>query len=164
VGLTTQRLWKTLVAGLCGSVAHTLLMYLKSRFGLLPEFQPYDSLQAALGRMMGGEVHPIVPWVLSFLNGSIILSFAFDHLFRHLPGRSGFAKGLAFGIAGWLAMGLVFFPLVGLGAFAESVGLGFAPALFSLVMILTYSLVLGVIHDAMNAPPTQKRRPGLGGV
>ena len=71
-----------------------------------------------------------------------------------LPGRSGLAKGLAFGIACWLAMGLVFFPLIGLGAFAESVGLGFAPALFSLVMILAYSLVLGAIHDAMNASQT----------
>lgn len=148
--LTAHWLWKAIIAGICGSVAHTLLMYLKSRIGLLPSFQPYESLQAALGRITGGQVHPIVPWVLSFLNGSTILSFAFDHLSPRLPGRSGLAKGLAFGVAGWLAMGLAFFPLIGLGPFAAGLGLGVAPALFSLAMILAYSLVLGAVYGALN--------------
>ena len=47
----TNWLWKAAIAGFCGSVAHTLLMYLKSRYGLLPAFQPYESLQAALSRI-----------------------------------------------------------------------------------------------------------------
>ena len=126
-------------------------MYLKSRTGLLPAFQPYESFQAALSQMIGGQVHPIVPWALSFLNGSTILSFAFDHLYLHLPGRSSLAKGLAFGVVGWVAMGLVFFPLIGLGAFAASLGLGIQPALFSLAMILAYSLVLSSVYGALNA-------------
>ncbi len=125
-------------------------MYLKSRIGLLPSFQPYESLQAALGHLIGGKVNPVVPWVLSFLNGSTILSFAFDHLYSRLPGQSGFAKGLAFGVAGWLAMGLLFFPLIGMGVFATGLGLGIQPALFSLAMILAYSLVLGVVYGALN--------------
>lgn len=41
-------IWKSAVAGLCGSIAHSLLMYFKFRSGLLPTFQPYDNLQAAL--------------------------------------------------------------------------------------------------------------------
>jgi Family of unknown function (DUF6789) len=139
------------IAGFCGSLAHTLLMYLKSRFGLLPAFQPYESFQAALSQLIGGQVHPVVPWALSFLNGSTLLSFAFDHLYPRLPGRSGLAKGLAFGIAGWLAMGLVFFPLIGLGPFATGVGLGLAPALFSLAMILAYSLVLGSVYSVLKS-------------
>ena len=147
----TNWLWKAAIAGFCGSLAHTLLMYLKSRYGLLPAFQPYESLQTALSRITGGEVHPIVPWVLSFLNGSTILSFAFDHLSPRLPGRSGLAKGLAFGVAGWLAMGLLFFPLIGMGLFATGLGLGIQPALFSLAMILAYSLVLGAVYGALNA-------------
>lgn len=147
----TNWLWKAAIAGFCGSLAHTLLMYLKSRYGLLPAFQPYESLQAALSRITGGEVHPIVPWILSFLNGSTILSFAFDHLSPRLPGRSGLAKGLAFGVAGWLAMGVVFFPLIGMGLFATGLGLGIQPALFSLAMILAYSLVLGAVYGALNA-------------
>lgn len=142
-----------MIAGICGSVAHTLLMYLKSRIGLLPSFQPYETLQAALSHVTGGQVNPVVPWALSFLNGATILGFAFGHLYSRLPGQSGLAKGLAFGVAGWLAMGLLFFPLIGLGPFATGLGLGVAPALFSLAMILTYSLVLGSVYSALNPRP-----------
>ena len=125
-------------------------MYLKSRIGLLPSFQPYESLQLALSHAIGGQVHPVVPWALSFLNGATLLGFAFGRFYRHLPGRSGAAKGLAFGIAGWLLMGIVFFPLIGLGLFATGLGLGIAPAMFSLAMILAYSLVLGAVYGALD--------------
>lgn len=147
--MTTHWLWKAAVAGFCGSIAHTLLMYLKARTGLLPGFQPYESFQAALSRLIGGAVHPFVPWALSFLNGATVLGFAFGHFYPHLPGRSGIAKGLAFGIAGWLAMGLVFFPLIGLGLFATGLGSGVAPALFSLAMILAYSIALGAVYGVL---------------
>jgi hypothetical protein len=151
--LTAHWLWKAAIAGVCGSVAHTLLMYLKSRTGLLPAFQPYESFQAALSQMTGSQVHPVVPWALSFLNGATILGFGFGRLYSYLPGRSGAAKGLAFGIAGWLAMGLVFFPLIGLGPFATGLRLGVEPALFSLAMIQAYSLVLGSVYSALNSRP-----------
>jgi hypothetical protein len=143
-------LWKAAIAGFCGSLAHTLLMYLKSRTGLFPAFEPYERFQAALSHLLGSQVHPVVPWALSFLNGATILSFGFGHLYSRLPGRSGVAKGLVFGVAGWLAMDLVFFPLIGLGPFAAGVGLGAEPALFALAMILAYSLVLGAVYGALD--------------
>ena len=43
-------------------------------------------------------------------------------------------------------MGLAFFPMIGLGFFALQVGLGVSPALFSLTMLLTYSVTLGIVH------------------
>jgi Family of unknown function (DUF6789) len=143
-------IWKSVVAGLAGSVAHSLLMYFKSRTGLLPSFQPYQSLQIALGHWTGDEVSAIVPWVLSFLNGTTILGFLFSRMNRLLPGN-GATKGLIFGIIGWLLMGLIFFPLVNLGLFASGVGLGIVPALFSLAMLLTYSVVLGMVYAALNS-------------
>ena len=48
--------WRSIVAGLCGAIVHSLLMYLKARTGLLSSFQPYESLQIALGRFIGNEV------------------------------------------------------------------------------------------------------------
>jgi hypothetical protein len=53
---------------------------------------------------------------------------------------------------------LVFFPLLGLGLFASKLDLGIWPALFSLAMLLTYSVVLGVVYAALTsgheaAPP-----------
>jgi hypothetical protein len=131
--------------------AHSLLMFTKSTAGLLPEFRPYESLQIALGRLIGLEVHPWLPWLLSFVNGSMVLGFLFGRIHRLLPGRDGVTKGVMFGLLGWAAMGLVAFPLLGLGVFAIDVGLGAAPALFTLAMMLAYSVVLGIAYTALDA-------------
>jgi hypothetical protein len=152
-------MWQAAIAGLCGTVAHSLLMLLKSRAGLLPTFQPYEALQLALGRMTGTEIHPAVPWLLSFLNGSTLVGFIFGRVYRMLPGRSGASKGLTFGVLGWVVMGLVFFPLLGLGVFATGVDLGIAPALFSLAMFLTYSLALGLVYGALEMNSGALSRP-----
>lgn len=142
-------LWKTAIAGLCGMLAHWLLMYFKSRSGLLPDFNPYAMLQAMLSRMTGESVNPLVPWALSFLNGFIVISFVFKLLYRWLPGSNGAVKGFVYGFLGWTFMGLVFFPLLGLGLFGFGAGLGIAPALFSLAMVQTYSVVMGLVYGAL---------------
>jgi len=128
-------------------------MYFKSRTGLLPAFQPYQSFQAALSHWMGTNVPSIVPWALSFLNGMTILGFLFARTNRLLPGSTGAAKGVIFGLVGWLFMGLVFFPVIGLGPFAIRVGSGFGPALLSLLMLQAYSVVLGAVYGALDARP-----------
>jgi Family of unknown function (DUF6789) len=143
-------LWKAVVAGLCGTIAHSLLMYFKYRAGVLPSFQPYESLQATLTQVTGTAIHPIVPWALSFLNGSTLIGLLFGALYRRLPGHSGAIKGLIFGMLGWVVMGLAVFPIVGLGLFGLQTGLGMAPALFSLAMLLTYSVVMGVVYSALS--------------
>ena len=142
--------WKSIVAGTAGTIVHFLFMYSKAHTGLLPAFQPYQSFQAALSRLVGTDVPAFVPWALSFLNGMTILGFLFARTFQLLPGRSGLTKGLTFGVIGWLFMGLVFFPLIGLGPFATGVGLGAGPALLSLAMLLTYSVVLGTVYAALS--------------
>ncbi len=125
-------IWKSFAAGLCGSAAHTGLMLLKSRMGWLPSFHPYEDLQQALSQLVGGSVDPLVPWALSFLNGAVVLGIVFGRSYRLLPGRSGAAKGFVFGVLGWIAMGVLFFPMLGRGLFATGAGLGLLPALFSL--------------------------------
>ena len=116
-----------MAAGLAGSAAHSCLMILKSRAGLLPSFQPYDDLQRLLGDLVGGSVGPAVPWLLSFANGALVLGFLFGRTYRLLPGRSGAVKGLVFGLIGWILMGLVFFPLLGRGLFATGRGSACCP-------------------------------------
>ncbi len=148
--MDANRIWKSLAAGLCGSAAHSGLMLLKSWAGWLPSFQPYDDLQQALGHLVGGSVHPALPWALSFLNGAVVLGFIFGRIYRLLPGRSGAAKGFAFGLLGWIVMGLLFFPALGRGLFATQAGLGLKPALFSLLMLLTYSTIMGIAYSALN--------------
>ncbi len=144
-------IWKPLIAGLAGSVMHSLFMYLKLRTGLLPSFQPYHSFQIALGQWVGTDVPAIVPWALSFLNGMTILGFLFARVYRLLPGSTGTAKGLTFGLIGWVFMNLIFFPLIGLGPFAFRVDAGIGPTLLSLAMLLTYSVVLGMVYAVLNS-------------
>ncbi|MFZ0195793.1 MAG: DUF6789 family protein [Pseudolabrys sp.] len=144
-------IWKSLIAGLCGTIVHFLFMYFKSRSGFLPSFQPYQALQATLSYWVGTNVPAFVPWMLSFVNGMAILGFLFARIYRFLPGRSGAAKGLTFALIGWMLMGLIFFPLIGLGPFAIRVGAGLGPTLLSLSMLLSYSLVLGTVYAALNS-------------
>ena len=144
-------IWKSVIAGSAGTIVHFLFMHLKSWTGLLPSFQPYQSFQLALSHWVGANVPAIVPWGLSFLNGMAILGFLFARINRLLPGRNGATKGLTFGLFGWMFMGLIFFPLIGLGPFATGIGLGIGPALLSLAMVLTYSVVLGTVYVALDA-------------
>ena len=100
--------------------------------------------------MVGGSVPPVVPWALSFLNGAVVLGILFGRLYRVLPGRSGAVKGFVFGVFGWIAMGVLLFPLLGQGLFATRAGLGARPALFSLAMLLTYSIIMGIAYSALD--------------
>jgi hypothetical protein len=143
------RIGPSMAAGLAGSAAHSCLMFLKSRAGLLPSFQPYDDLQRLLGDVVGGSVGPAVPWLLSFANGALVLGFLFSRTYRLLPGRTGAVKGLVFGLIGWILMGLLFFPLLGRGVFATGLGLGLLPTAFSLVMVLTYSVIMGIAYSIL---------------
>jgi hypothetical protein len=143
-------IWKAVVAGFCGSMAHSLLMYFKSRTGLLPSFQPYDALQTTLARITGSAIHPALPWLLSFVNGSTFAGLAFGYGYRWLPGGNGAIKGLIFGVIAWAIMGLAAFPMIGLGFFAFQLDLGVSPAIFSLGMLLAYSVTLGLVYDALD--------------
>ena len=145
------RVWKSIVAGLCGSAAHTGLMAVKSWAHILPTFEPYSDLQAllALASLVGSSIHPAIPWVLSYVNGSVVLGFLFGQLYSRLPGRSALAKGTVFGLAIWIVMGLTFFPAIGKGLFAADAGLGLKPTIFSLLMVLTYSITLSAVYSVL---------------
>jgi len=140
------------VAGLCGSAAHSVLMAVKSWSGVLPGFEPYNDLQALLASMAGGSIHPVIPWALSYFNGSVVLGFLFNRLHRHIPGRTALAKGLGFGLAIWIVMGLTFFPVIGKGLFALGAGFGLKPVFFSLLMVLTYSITLSSVYFVLRLP------------
>ena len=88
--------------------------------------------------------------MLSFLNGFIVISFVFRLVYQWLPGTNGAVKGFMFGFLGWALMNLMFFPMLGLGAFALNAGLGLSPALFSFAMVQTYSVVMGAVYGALD--------------
>lgn len=139
----------SMLAGFAGSLVHGAFMLVKSRLGLFADFQPYLDLQRALSQLIDVSVHPAVPWVLSFANGTIVLGILFARTRRLIPGRGGAQKGIVFGILGWLLVGTVFFPLLGRGFFALSAGHGALPALYTLAMVLSYSVTLGLVYESL---------------
>jgi hypothetical protein len=68
-----------------------------------------------------------------------------------LPGTSGPVKGAIAGVLGWLVMGLFFLPLLHMEPFAIYLGLGPGPGLFSLAMMLAYSVVMGTVYSTIDA-------------
>jgi hypothetical protein len=48
-------------------------------------------------------------------------------------------------------MGLLFLPLLHMGLFAMYLGLGPGPGLFSLAMMLAYSVVMGTVYSTIDA-------------
>ncbi len=145
------RIWRSLAAGTAGALAHSGLMYLKARFGLLPSFDPYASLQHALAQLTGKDVPPLLPRALSFISGATILGFVFGRIYGVLPGRSGLAKGLVFGLIGWALLGLLLFPMLGLGLFGTATARDLGPALLSLAMLLTYGAAMGTAFGALGS-------------
>lgn len=153
-------IWKSLVASVCGSLAHALLMAAKVRAGLLPAFDPAAALQLKLAPLLAHIAPPgIEPWLLSQLNGATVIGLLFGGFYRHLPGDSGLAKGFLLGVAGWLLLSLVLFPLLGLGPFGSGPG----PAAFSFAMVQAFSMVLGSVYAVLQrgSAHTSAHRPPL---
>jgi uncharacterized membrane protein len=156
--LDIDRLIKSFAAGLAGTAAHVVLMYLKDRLGLLAQFQPYEEFQRALSLMTGAAVSPSVAWLMTFVNGALVWGFIFGRLFARLPGRTPLRKGLFFALCAWAMSGLVFFPLLGRGVFAWKLGLGATPAALMLVMLCCYCLAMSFAWDALTRRPAYPPR------
>lgn len=110
-------------------------------------------IQRGLWRLIGTEVHPGIGWLLLFVNGAVIWGFVFGQVYRFLPGKGPWPKGVFFGVCVWIVMGLVFFPLVDRGVFAVKLGLGIAPAILMLTMLLTYSVTMSLVYHRLNRVP-----------
>jgi hypothetical protein len=146
----TKTIRNSLIAGLCGTAMHSLLMLVHNKTGPLPEFQPNEDIQRALAELMGTEIHPSVAWLLLFVNFAVIWSFVFGQTYRFLPGKGPLQKGVFFGVCAWAVMGFVFFPLVGRGIFAIGLGAGIEPAILMLVSLLTYSVTMSLVYHFLN--------------
>ena len=140
-----------MIAGLCGASVHSLLVLVHGKRGPLPEFNPNDDIQRSLSWLTGTEMHPGVAWLLMFVNGAVIWGFVFGQAYRFLPGKKPWQKGVLLGVCAWVVMGLVFFPLVDRGIFAVKLGLGMAPAILLLVMLLAYSVTMSLVYHLLNS-------------
>ncbi len=146
----------SLLAGFGATMVHAVLMAIKHRTGMLPDFEPYEDLQRLLSSMTARPLEFPFSWLLTYINGALILGFVFGKLFIHLPGRTAIAKGGAFGFAAWLVMGLGLLPLAGRGVFARELGLGGLPAALMFAMLMIYAIVMSLLYAWLRAPPRAK--------
>ncbi|HMN70411.1 MAG TPA: hypothetical protein PKA55_00940 [Rhodoblastus sp.] len=153
------RLLKSFLAGFAGTLAQMTLSFLKTRLGILPEFQPYEQFQRALKALTGASLSPSLAYALTFINGAVIWGFIFARLYRWLPGRTPLRKGLFFALCAWLGSSLVLLPFMGLGPFALGAGLGFGPALFMAVGLTVYSCVMSFAYHALVGDGRDGARP-----
>jgi len=153
--MNPRNLASSLLAGFGATTMHVALMTLKHRAGILPGFEPYADLQRLLSGLFGRPLEPALAWLLSYVNGALILGFLFGRLYDRLPGAGAIAKGGAFGFAAWLVMGLGFFPLAGRGMFALGLGLGVRPAALMFAMLMSYAIVMSVLYAWLRVPPRQ---------
>jgi len=142
----------SLLAGLGASLVHIVLMEVKRRSGILPQFDPYADLQRMLSSVSSHAFETPLSWLLPFINGAMFLGFLFGQSFPYLPGRTALRKGAVFGFLAWLLLGLVLLPLSGSGFFAHRLGLGVMPALLMLAMLMTYAIVVSLIYQRLTMP------------
>ncbi|HEX7229277.1 MAG TPA: DUF6789 family protein [Candidatus Binatia bacterium] len=148
--MNLPRIRNSIIAGLCGTAVHSLLLLLHSKTGPLPEFQPNADIQRSLGEHLRAEIPPSIAWLLLFVNFAVIWSFVFGQTYRVLPGKGPLQKGIFFGVCAWAVMGFVFFPLVNRGIFAVELGLGIGPAALMLVSLLAYSVTMSFVYHFLD--------------
>lgn len=129
---------KGILAGCIATVVLSIVMIAKTFAHMLPAFDTIRMIHS----LTGGPL--ISGWLGHFVIGALIWGTLFAIIYRGLPSGVGLIKGLAFGVLAWLAMMLVFLPLVGAGFFGLAIGWPVAVA--ALVLHLIYGSVLGISY------------------
>jgi hypothetical protein len=140
---------KIILSSLAGSALQSVLMFAKSWFGLLPYLQPYEAMQARLKDLFGTLLPGELVWTLSLINGALLIGGLFGLLYARLPMRHAMLKGLTLGLVSWALFLVTIFPLLGYGLFGLAMNHGAEPALFSFMMIVTYSVTYGYAYERL---------------
>ncbi len=147
---------KGMTAGLVATLVLTVVMSIKSSYGLWPEVN-FIQLLVNLG-----SISVVQAWMDHFIIGIVVWGLAYsavDALWEPAP---HWLKGIVVGVGGWLLMMVAFMPLAKAGFFGMKLGppgalvaLGYH-ILYGLVLGLTYGL-LGVLVARMST--TSKSSP-----
>jgi hypothetical protein len=144
-----KQLVSSLLAGFIATLVHISLMEIKHRLGVLPSFEPQVYFQEIFSPLFALSGSSPLWKYLPDINGGLLLGFLFGRLFIYLPGSRFTSKGMIFGLGAWLLLGLVVFPLGGLGVFAYAAGLGYLPAFLMLMMLMIYSVTMSFVYSRL---------------
>lgn len=132
---------KGMLAGLVATIVLSIIMLLKDALGIMPALDVIGALSGLLG-----SDSRIVGWIAHFVLGTVPWGLAFVVIERHLPGGCAM-RGVLFGGLAWVAMMVVFMPLIGAGLFANN--LGWAVWAVTLVLHVIYGWTLGFTYGRL---------------
>ncbi|ANF23822.1 DUF6789 family protein [Stutzerimonas stutzeri] len=131
---------KAFVAGFIATLVLSMMMVVKSMFGLMPQLDVIAMLSGMLGVSLVGA------WVVHFLVGTVGYGIAIALLSRTRPSPE-VVSGLILSVIGWLIMMLGMMPMAGKGLFGMQIGI-MAP-LMTLMLHLIFGAILGWVYGKM---------------
>lgn len=134
--------WKGGIAGFAGALvlAALFLMFQASGFFVQFDFVTLIDRLGSIGRTAS--------WVDHFIVGALLWGPLFAGFDATTAPRPRWQKGIAFSLLAWLAMMLIFMPVVGVGFFGLK--LSFSMPVGMLVLHLIFGLVLGSVFEFLD--------------
>jgi hypothetical protein len=142
--------YRAILAGFCGSmIALVILLFAYIFAQILGKGMGQDSIfySLAYNDLTRTVSHNLLVTLLIHFVLGITFALAYAKIANGLPGHNSWKSGILFGLGLWLLSAIVFFPLVGAGFFALSLGAGLAPVAGSLVLHLVYGSMLGLVYS-----------------
>ncbi len=133
---------KGMIAGFVATLAVTVMMTIKTWMGLAPGLD----VISLLAKVVETPGRPLYGWLAHFAVGMVVWGSLFALASDLVPGPY-IAKGISFGVAGWLVMMFLFFPLAGHSVLGSDLGGMVAVVSFGFHMI--FGLVLGAAYHGL---------------
>lgn len=134
---------KGIAAGLVATIVLSVLMIMKGKMGLMPDV----NVIAMLASKMGGN--SVMAWVAHFMIGMIGYGIAYVVIFSKLPFSSVLLRGVALGMAGWMAMMIVIMPMMNAGLFGLNLASGMMVPVATLMLHVIFGAVLSFVNSKL---------------
>ena len=134
---------KGIVAGLVATIVLSVLMIMKGKMGLMTDV----NVIAMLASKMGGN--SVMAWVAHFMIGMIGYGIAYVVIFSKLPFSSVLLRGVALGMAGWIAMMIAIMPMMNAGLFGLNLASGIMVPVATLMLHVIFGAVLSFVNSKL---------------
>jgi hypothetical protein len=141
--------WKGVIAGLIATIVISIVMVLMDNAGVPHQYNIVTLIDnlGSIGR--GGA------WADHFIVGALLWGPIFAGFDASTPKAPLWLKGLIFSVGAWVAMMVIFMPVVGMGLFGASLGI-MGPVVM-LILHLIYGAVMGLSYGLIGAWLPEKK-------
>ena len=138
-----NKFFKGIVAGLVATIVLSVLMIMKSKMGIMTDV----NVIAMLASKMGGN--SVMAWFAHFMIGMLGYGIAYVVIFSKLPFNSIILRGVALGMAGWVAMMIAIMPMINAGLFGLNLASGMMVPVATLMLHIIFGAVLSFVNSKL---------------